>query len=454
MKLAIIGAASPRFPLLLHSLIQRPDIELDELCLYDLDSEKLTILYNTVIAAITEHHAPTFTIHMASSLVEAVRGAHYIFSSIRVGGQQARMIDEQVPLAFDLIGQETLGAGGLFLALRTIPVVLEQVEIIKEHAPDAWIINFTNPSGLVTQAVKSLAGYERIIGICDAPELIATHAATIYHCRPEDVELRYFGLNHYGWVYSLMVTGEEKLSDLIAHHLDEFIALEPFYEGMRDHMRTTNLIANEYLYYYLNTSSVVANQKAAPAGRAEQIRGLDDALYVALREAQRPPLEPYNDYIDRRNASYMQMESGYARTNDTTFSLLDSHNPNGYDAIALNVLSALQHGTGPSLILNVLNDGAFPPLKTTDVIEASTRFTSDGPRVITPPPALSHEILDRIGVMKRYERQVVDAVRLHSEDEAIKALRIHPLVGPDAAASVFKALKSAHEQNGSPPIFG
>ncbi len=454
MKLAIIGAASPRFPLLLHSLMQRPDITLDELYLFDLDAEKLTILYNTVIAAITEHHTPPFAIRIAATLVEAVQGAQYIFSSIRVGGQQARMIDEQVPLAYDLIGQETLGAGGFFLALRTIPVVLAQVQTIMEHAPDAWIINFTNPSGLVTQAVRSLVGYERIIGICDAPELIATHASTIYDCRPEDVELRYFGLNHYGWVHSLLVRGEEKLNDLITHHLDAFIALEPFYEGMRHHMRTTGLIPNEYLYYYLNTTAVIANQKAATEGRAQHIKALDDALYAALYERSKPPLEAYNDYIDQRNASYMRMESGYERNNGLKFSLLDSNNPKGYDAIALNVLAALQSGGGPPLLLNVPNDGAFPPLERTDVIEASTRFTDGTPMVVAPPPALDKEILERIAIMKRYERQVVRAVGLHSEAEAIEALALHPLVGRDAAPLVFEALKSAHEQNGSPPILG
>lgn len=452
MKLTILGAASPRFPLLLHSLLKREDIQLDELYLYDIDQEKLSLINETIIAALVEDSKPSFTIQVATSLIEAVTGADYIFSSIRVGGQQGRIIDESAPLAFDQIGQETVGVGGFFLALRTIPVVLEQIEVIKNHAPDAWVINFTNPSGLVTQAVKTLGGFEKIIGICDAPELISSHVATIYGCDTAIVELKYFGLNHYGWVYSVEVDGKEKLADLITNHLDEFIALEPFYEGMRSHMLATGLIPNEYLYYYLHTESVLANQKRAKQGRAASIMELDNWLYEALKEHKGPALELYNTYIDKRNGSYMQMESGYGRNIPKRFSLLDMDNSKGYDAIALDVLASLQKGSGDTLILNIANEGSCPDLDILDVLEVSASITGGHVSSRWPCPHLDGEIWTMLDKMKRYERQVVRAVGMKSESEAIKALSMHPLVEEHRGALLFTQVRDAHKRGGTPSI--
>jgi len=452
MKLAIIGAGSPRFPLLLHSLLKRSDIRLDELSLYDIDQEKLTIINSTIIAALQEHSKPAFTIHVAPTLVEVVKDADYIFSSIRVGGQEGRIIDESAPLSLGQIGQETVGVGGFFLALRTIPVVLEQIEIIKRYAPNAWVINFTNPSGLVTQAVRSLAGFEKIIGICDAPELIATHVATIYGCRDQDVSLKYFGLNHFGWVYSVEVKGREILEDLIANHLDEFIALEPFYEGMKSHMMSSGFIPNEYLYYYLHADSVLANQKQAEQGRAASIHALDDWLYTFLQDKEKSPLDLYNTYIDKRNGTYMQMESGYERNIATKFSLLDMENSKGYDAIALNVLSSLQNGSGDTLILNIANEMNCPHLDSSDVVEVSATIQDGRPASRWPCPPLNGEIWSWLSRMKRYERQVIKAIGMRSEEEAIKALAMHPLVEDSRAPLLFATVMDAHTRGGTPSI--
>ncbi|HKL56801.1 MAG TPA: glycoside hydrolase [Sphaerochaeta sp.] len=452
MKLTIIGAASPRFPLLLHSLLKRSDIQIDELFLYDIDEEKLSLINETIIAELQEHTHPCFTIQVASSLIDAVKDADYIFSSIRVGGQEARIIDESSPLDLGQIGQETVGVGGFFLALRTIPVVLDQIEVIKKHAPHAWVINFTNPSGLVTQAVKSLSGFEKIIGICDAPELIATHVATIYGCSDQEVVLKYFGLNHLGWVYSVEVGGVEKLEDLIRNHIDEFIALEPFYAGMREHMLSTGLIPNEYLYYYLQAPSVLANQKKAVQGRAQSIHTLDTWLYASLRKHTGSATELYNTYIDKRNGTYMQMESGYERNIPKTFSLLDMVNSKGYDAIALNVLSSLQNGEGDTLILNIANDTRCPSLETGDIIEVSASLEQGHFASIAECPTLCEEAWDLILQMKQYERQVVKAIREKREAEAVKALALHPLVGEKRAPLLFSAMRDAHEKGGSPAI--
>ncbi|MGB4406134.1 MAG: glycoside hydrolase [Sphaerochaeta sp.] len=452
MKLTILGAASPRFPLLLHSLLKRTDIQLDEIFLYDIDRDKLLLIKETILSELQEHMHPCFTIQVASSLIEAVQGADYIFSSIRVGGQKARIIDERAPLDLGQIGQETVGVGGFFLALRTIPVVLAQIEVIKKYAPHAWVINFTNPSGLVTQAVKSLAGFEKIIGICDAPELIATHVATIYGCTDQEVSLKYFGLNHLGWVYSVEVKGIEMLSDLITNHIDQFIALEPFYEGLRSHMMDTGLIPNEYLYYYLHAPSVLANQRGASQGRAQSINALDTWLYTSLRENTGSAIELYNTYIDKRNGTYMQMESGYERHIPKKFSLLDMDNSKGYDSIALAVLSSLQKGEGDTLILNIANEHTCPSLMPDDIVEVSSTIRDGKYRSITGCPTLCEEAWSLISRMKRYERQVVKAIAKKSEAEAVKALALHPLVDASQAQQLFSAVRNAHVMGFSPAI--
>lgn len=452
MKLTILGAASPRFPLLLHSLLKREDIQIDELSLYDIDAEKLCLINESIIAELQENIPPSFTIRVAHTLIEAVEGSDYIFSSIRVGGQSSRIIDESAPLEFGQIGQETVGVGGFFLALRTIPVVLQQIEVIRKYAPNAWVINFTNPSGLVTQAVKSIAGFEKIIGICDAPELIATHVATIYGCSDDEVALKYFGLNHLGWVYSVEVGGLQMLPDLIQNHLDEFIALEPFYAGMKDHMVQTGLIPNEYLYYYQHASAVLANQKGASQGRAQSIKALDDWLYGSLRANKGSAIELYNTYIDKRNGTYMKMESGYERNISHRFSLLDMDNSKGYDAIALNVLSSLQNGKGDTLILNIANDKTCPALEDGDIVEVSSSLVDGRFSGIAGCPLLCEEAWSLIIQMKRYERQVVKAIREKSEKEAVKALSLHPLVEEGQASLLFSAMKGAHAQGGSPSI--
>jgi len=452
MKLTVLGAASPRFPLLLHTLLKRKDIYLDELCLYDIDEAKLSLINETIISDLQENARPTFTIHVASSLIEAVRDADYIFSSIRVGGQQARIIDEGSPLALGQIGQETVGVGGFFLALRTIPVVLQQIEIIKKYAPLAWVINFTNPSGLVTQAVKTISGFDKIIGICDAPELIATHVATIYGCSDQEVALQYFGLNHLGWVYSVEVKGEQKLSDLITNHLDEFIALEPFYAGMKAHMNVTGLIPNEYLYYYLHADSVLANQRNASQGRAQSIHALDTWLYTTLQEKKGSAIDLYNTYIDKRNGSYMQMESGYDRNIPQAFSLLDMDNSKGYDAIALNVLAALQKGESDLLILNIANGLNCPSLEKDDIVEVSASIVEGSFASIAGCPPLCEEAWSLILQMKRYERQVVKAIKEKSEAEAVKALTLHPLVEEKGVSLLFASMRDAHMHGSSPAI--
>lgn len=433
MKLTILGAASPRFPLLLHSLLNRTELLFDTIHLYDIDTQKLALLDRTLLTRILASHRNTIRIVLCKTLEEALEGADYVFSSIRVGGQEQRIADELTAMRCSQIGQETVGVGGFFLALRTIPVVLQQVRLLEKVAPKATLINFTNPSGLVTQAVHSLTGFRKIIGICDAPQMVATYASEIYGCDAEDVLLHYYGINHLGWVYGMQLKGKEMLGDLIDTKLPLFFEKEPFYQDLESHIRKTRTIPNEYLYYYEHTKTIVENQKKSPLSRAQTIKILDEELYKALGAGTVDALDAFNHYMDARNGSYMALESGRDRSLPV-FSLLEQHNANGYDAIALDVLSSVMGISKKPLILNIPNNGFDPALADDDVIEVSTLPRDGWFAPIGTASALHPSSWALLMQMKSYERKVIEAVASQSERNAIEALGMHPFVGADAAS--------------------
>lgn len=440
MKLTILGAASPRFPLLLHSLLNRTELHFEHIYLYDIDKEKLALLGRTLLPRIFEAHSNTIRIVICRTVEEALEGADYVFSSIRVGGQEQRIADELTANKFDQIGQETVGIGGFCLAMRAIPVVLEQVRLLEKLSPNAILINFTNPSGLVTQAVHSLTDFKKIIGICDAPQMVATYASEIYGCDAQDVSIGYYGLNHLGWVYRLKVQGNQMLDDLIDNRRDQFFEKEPFYKDLEAHILKTRTIPNEYLYYYEHTKKIVEKQKRARFSRAQTIKNLDEQLYAALKAGTEDPLQAFNRYMDARNGSYMALESGHKRSLPD-FSLLEQFNANGYDGIALDVLSSVMGLINKPLVLNIPNNGFDRDLADDDVIEVSTRmengwFVPVGTSTSLHPS--SRELLLR---MKAYERKVIEAVATQSEKVAIEALSMNPLVNGDIEA-LYRAMRA------------
>lgn len=440
MKLTILGAASPRFPLLLHSLLQRPHLKITTIALFDTDKKKLHLLHDTLLNALVNHHNSKVMIILAETLEEAIKDSDYIFSSIRVGGQARRAQDEQLAISFGQIAQETVGIGGFSLAMRTVPKVLEQVRCIQSFAPNAVLINFTNPSGLITQAVYSLTGFSKIVGICDAPQLITTHVASIYGCDEVDVQIKYYGLNHLGWVYSIQVRGEEKIKSFINEHLEEFCNIEPFYKDMVSHIRRTGFIPNEYLYYYLQKEKVEQLQRKAPKLRAQQIELLDEELYQKLEQHTVSPLEAFNHYMSARNGSYMSTESGHQR-NITHFDLLSQKQANGYDAIALDVLECLIEGSNKQLILNIPNAGFDPNLDDEDIIEVTSQLNGKWFAAVGKAPDIDQECLSLLYEMKRYERAVIKALEEKSEQSIIQALSLHPFVDQIDASIIVKALQ-------------
>ena len=202
MKIAVIGGAGVRTVIFINGLLKRyKKLHIDEVVLYDIQEEKQRII-EKLCKHVVERNHEELKVWAVSDPVEAITGADYIVTTLRVGGDHSRVVDETIALDLGVIGQETTGVGGFSMAVRTIPVLIEYCELIKKYAPDAWIFNFTNPSGLVTQALRS-AGYDKIIGICDAPSSTKFRMARDLGVEEDDLYVEFFGLNHLSWIRSV-----------------------------------------------------------------------------------------------------------------------------------------------------------------------------------------------------------------------------------------------------------
>ncbi|MGM0431126.1 MAG: glycoside hydrolase [Spirochaetota bacterium] len=445
MKLSVIGAGSPRTPLLLQGLVRR-NLPVGEVALYDIDRSRLQA--NTrVIRKIVENASNPFNLVVAETFEQAVDGADFVFSSIRVGQDESRMEDERIALSHGLLPQETVGVGGFSMAMRTIPEAVRQADLIHTYSKKAWIINFSNPSGMVTQAVHSLSSHDRNVGICDAPIMIQKIVGTIYQRPKEDISLQYFGLNHLGWASSICIDGQDIIPDLLENKLDAFVQEEPFYQDLREYMIRTRTIPNEYLYYYLHAGKVTRQMQLAQSTRAMDIAQFNREYYRKLKDPQSDPLEVYNEYMDRREGSYMTKESGIKRKAQPSFDVLSHESVWGYDAVAFDIITAIPHGVKADLVVNIPNNGYCSYLNEDDVIEVSSRYRNGAFRPSRPCPEFPKELTDLLLQVKSFERSTIEAsvhpgVRTYSD-----ALRKNPLIPEESAESLAADLWRLHKSS-------
>ena len=293
MKLTILGGGGFRVPLVHEAVATAATgLTVDEVALHDVDPERLA----TISAVIEEQGARLAAEGRAvalprliatTDLREAVTGADFVFSAVRVGGAEARTVDERVALGLGLLGQETIGPGGLAYALRTIPVALEIARTIAELAPTAWTINFTNPAGIVTEAMRSVLG-DRVVGICDTPIGLVRRVGRLLGADlvagERGAEVDYVGLNHLGWLRSVRLEGTERLPGLLA----DDAALEEIEEARligKDWVRADGALPNEYLFYYLHTADAIERITGAATTRGEFLAKQQGDFYLAAAEA-------------------------------------------------------------------------------------------------------------------------------------------------------------------------
>jgi 6-phospho-beta-glucosidase len=418
VKISVIGGAGVRTPLLVNGLTHS-DLPIEEVALYDLDRARLSIVGN--VAARMSSGA---RLTLAASAAECVRDADFVFTSIRVGGIEQRVRDEATAQRHGIVGQETIGPAGFAMAARTIPHMVAYAREIAREAPDAWIINFTNPVGMITEAMRTAS--DRVIGICDTPTELFAEVAHALDLRPERCSFDYFGLNHLGWLREVYSGGVPQLHRLWSDPARlRSVYKVPLFEP--EALRELKLLPTEYVYYYDQPRRAFENVRRAGQSRGQTIAELTRVLFETLNDKRDAPdaevIAIYHAYLWTRSAGYMQIESG----SDKPAAPATPSELSGYDKIALGVVRAI-HGNANAVIpLSVENRGNIPELADGDVVEVPCLVNADGARALhvgAVPPRIAALLTS----VKEYERLTVRASLARSVDAARGALAHNPLV--------------------------
>jgi 6-phospho-beta-glucosidase len=432
MKLTIVGGGGFRVPLVYTALMEMRDrLGIEEVVLHDVEQHRLDRIA-PVLSGLAIEHAVQLPFRGTTDLVDAVSGADFVLCAIRVGQLEGRVIDESVPLGHGVLGQETTGPGGLCFALRTIPVMMELAETMAEHAPEAWLINFTNPAGMVTEAVQRVLG-DRAIGICDSPAGLTRRVARALGRPADELWFDYFGLNHLGWLHGVRDRDEQLLPGL----LEQDDKLDTFEEGRLfggEWLRSLEMIPNEYLYYFYYAADTVNAIRQSPESRGAFLLRQQSAFYA---EGEQPPqvaLESWRSTRHDRERTYMA-EARSAAGDGHEHEIDDN---GGYEGEAMAVLEAIANNTRAVLILNTANRSSLPFLDDRAVVEVPCVVGRQGPIPVATGDVAPHARA-LVQTMKDVERTTIDAALSGSRQQAIKALAMHPLVpSVNTAREIFE----------------
>jgi 6-phospho-beta-glucosidase len=443
MRLTILGGGGFRVPLIYRALLDDHEPgRVTRLVLHDLDASRLASIAS-VLAQQAQGLPDAPDVVTTTDLDEALTGTDFVFFAVRVHGLQGRALDERLALDAGVLGQETVGAGGISYGLRTIPVAVRIARRIAEVAPDAWVINFTNPAGAVTEAMTPWLG-ERVIGICDSPVGLGRRVVHALGVDPATTTLDYVGLNHLGWLRAVRVDGHDVLPRLLADRT----ALESFEEGVlfgADWLQALGAVPNEYLhYYYFNREAVAA------AGAADQTRGafLLQQQQRFYEQTQRDPglaLAAWDAARLEREVTYMAenrqaVRAGERNAGERSACDLES---GGYEKVALALMRAIARDRPARLILNVPGRGVLHELPSDAVVEVPCAVDADGARPLATDPLPDYAVGLVCGV-KAVERNVIAAATTGSRAAALRAMAIHPLV--DSVAVADRLLQAYQRQ--------
>jgi 6-phospho-beta-glucosidase len=467
MKLAILGGGGVRIPLFVRGVLSRPGMPFREICLFEPDQtrrETIGRLAVEVAAALGHRDVVTVT----PDVQEAFTGADFVFSAIRVGGDRGRLIDEEVALRRGLVGQETTGPGGCAMALRTIPVVLSYCDALAKYAPSAVLINFTNPAGLITQAI-SLHAAVRAVGVCDTPSGALDRLAEFLGADRDEVGFSYGGLNHLGWISSFRVAGRECIGTLLDRYEElqrfdhRFAAFDPGF------VRRLGAVPTEYDYYYYEPRRYVEAVAKAGASRGADVLRLNTGLLGDIAKAfeagdVHDAWHAYSTQMRIRRASYMRTDmageamplappadgAGAAGHDATGHDAGDlgpaggADRPGGYEGVALAVIAALTGGRPASVIVNTRNGASLPFLDPDDVVEVPAHIDGGGVAPLAGG-TLPRSARGLVTQVKEYEREVVSAAVTGDAERAALALALHPLVpGVTVAREMMSEYRERH----------
>lgn len=451
MRLMIAGGGGFRVPLVYRALASGPFSGLvRELVLYDVDPSRLKAI-EAVLAAMAAGASSASggqpAIRTTTSMQQALSGTDMVFAAVRPGGTAGRVADERVALELGLLGQETTGAGGISYALRSIPAMLELAESMRQLAPEAWLINFTNPAGMVTEALRPILG-NRVIGICDSASGLVRRAAEAAGAPLPEGKLDgvgYYGLNHLGWLYRLESGGRDLLPEL----LSDARALAGFEEGRlfpQQFLAQLGCLPNEYLFYYYDTAKAVAAMRSAEGTRGESIDSQQLDLYPRLAAAGPEAYALWDSARRSREEGYLAEARPAGEERDAE----DLHG-GGYERVALSVMRALAGAGNAELILNTANapscnfgarsaaNGssavpAIPGLPPDAVVEVPCVVSPEGAEPL-PQSAPQDPQLSLMLRIKQVERLTIGAATLGDRDAAIAAFAEHPLIASESLAS-------------------
>ena len=400
MKVAVVGGGSTYTPELVSGLARERDrLDVRELVLQDIDAERREVV-GGMAARMLERAGFDGKLEITGDLDRALDGADFVLIQIRVGGQEARLRDETLPLACGCIGQETTGAGGFAKAMRTVPVVLDiAARVRRRAAPEAWIIDFTNPVGIVTRALLD-AGH-RAVGLCNVAIGFQRSFARMLGIEPQRLLVDQVGLNHLTWVRAVRLDGDDLLPELLAARGDE---IAEQVEQPRSLLDELGVVPSYYLRYFYAHDEVLAEQLEGTP-RAEDVMEIERRLLDLYRDssvAEKPAL------LEQRGGAF-------------------------YSEAAIGLAAALAGGNGETHVVDVRNDGTLAGLAEDDVVELPATIEPDGP-VPLPQEPLAPELLGLVQHVAAYERLTAQAAVRRDRELARKALLAHPLIGQYAIA--------------------
>jgi len=420
IKVAVIGGGSTYTPELVEGIALRRDVlPVDELVLHDIDPERLAVV-GGLAQRILRHHGFDGRFTTTTDRAAAVSDASFVLVQLRVGGMAARLRDETIPLPFGCIGQETTGPGGFAKALRTVPVVLDiAADTRRLGAPGAWLLDFTNPSGLVTQAL--LDHGHRAIGLCNVPIGFQRHFAALLDVPPERVQLEHVGLNHLSWERKVTVDGVDRLPELIERHAD---ALAAETELPPDLIRRQRAVPSYYLRYYYFERRVLEELRGGRP-RAEEVMEIERGLLEMYAD---PALEVKPKLLEERGGAF-------------------------YSEASAMLIESLHADRGDVQVVNVRNEGAIPNLDDDAVVEVPCRIDAGGATPLPLAP-LAPEMHGLVQHAKAYERLTVQAAVSGDRQTALAALLANPLVRDyEVAEPLLEVLLEANREY-LPRFFG
>ena len=405
MKLSVIGGGSSYTPELLDGLFSRLEaIPVSEVWMMDQNAQRVEV--NAAFARrMAERHGHPFAIHPTTELREAVKDAKYVITQIRVGQIQARIEDEKLGLRHGIIGQETTGVGGFACALRTIPRILDIAHAMEDLAPGGFLINFTNPAGINTEAVLKHSAI-RTLGLCNVPIGMIMEVIKHFGGGVEDIALDYVGLNHLSWVRKFTKGGEditESALETFFEHAREEWEDERTRDNMLEAMKSLHMFCNYYLQYFYSTDSVLETLRRKPKTRGEEVLEIEKALFEKYRD---PNLTEKPEELGKRGGAH-------------------------YSTAAFHLVEAIENDRRNWQIVCCRNSGAIPTFDDDVSVEVPAIIGSGGAEAI-PQQAPEPPIRGLMQLVKAYETMTVEAAVTGDREAAFQALLLNPLT-PDAA---------------------